>query len=131
MSDILTKPKITIAKELKSKIKEQADLEKQVIVHCKIKTPASLQMGIRIWPTTFLFDHTSEHKSQLVHQENIPLMPGWKSIPSGSIYTFTLIFNGLPRTCYKFHLIELTPQTGGFESLNIIRNKTDVYTVEL
>jgi len=131
MSDTLTKPKVDIAEDLSFKVKEQEDLEQQVVVHCKINTPPKVPMGIRIWPSTFLLDHDSDHKSTLLHHENIPLMPGWKMVPSNKEYVFTLFFSGLPKSCSKFHLVELIPQKGGFESLNIIRNKRDVYTVHL
>lgn len=131
MSDVLTKPKVKIANDLKVKAKQQEDLEQQVIVHCNIVTPSQTPMGIRIWPSTFLLDDKSDHKSRLLHNENIPLMPNWKMVPSGEKYKFTLIFSGLPKSCDKFHLVELIPQSGGFESLNIIRNKTDVYQVHL
>lgn len=131
MSDILTKPKVKIDEKIKKQAKEQEALEQQVIVHCSLVTPATMDIGIRIWPSTFLLDNNSDHKSKLIHQENIPMMPNWKSIPAGKEYRFTLFFSGLPKSCSKFHMIELIPQSGGFEVLNIIRNQTDVYDVKL
>lgn len=131
MSDVLSKPKVKIGDKIKKQIKAQEDYEKQVIVHCKIKTSDNMSMGIRIWPTTFLLDNDSNHQSTLLHYENIPMVPEWKEIAPGVDYVFTLIFSGLPKSCSKFHLIEVIPQSGGFEVLNIGRNKTDVYSVEL
>ncbi len=130
MSDVLTKPKIKIEEDLKKQILEQEQLEQQVIVHCNIRTPQQSPIGVRIWPTTFLLDHTSDHKSTLLHNENIPLMPDWKMVPPGVTFRFTLIFSSLPKTCNKFHLVELIPQSGGFEALNITRNDRDVYEVD-
>lgn len=131
MTDTLTKPKVEIDKKIKKQIKANEDLEKQVIVHCKLNTPSTMNMGIRIWPTTFLLDHHSNHKSKLLHHENIPMVPSWKEIPANANYTFTLIFEALPKSCDKFHMKEVIPQSGGFEVLNIKRNKTDVYYVNI
>lgn len=129
MTDIFTKPGVEVSEELKEMAKAIEQLEQQVIVHCHIK--ASMDVNIRIWQTTFLLDHASSHKSQLLHNENIPLVPAWKKIPSHVEYVFTLFFSGLPKSCKKFHLFEVIPESGGFEALNIIRNDSDVYHVNL
>lgn len=131
MSDTLTKPKVKIDKKIKEEIAEQEDLEAQVVVHCQIRTPSNMPMGIRIWPTTFLLDNGSQHQSKLLHHENIPLVPQWKEVPPNTSYTFTLIFSALPKSCSKFHMLELIPQSGGFEALDIMRNKMDIYYVKI
>ncbi len=131
MSDILTKPKVVIAEKIKQEIAEQEELEAQVVVHCQIQTPSNMPMGVRIWPTTFLLDNDSQHQSKLLHHENIPLVPQWKEIPPNTSYTFTLFFSALPQSCAKFHMVELITQSGGFEALNLLRNKLDVYYVKI
>lgn len=131
MSDTLTKPKVKIDNKIKLQVEEQSHLEQQVIVHCKIRTDQNMSMGIRIWPTTFLLDNNSDHQSKLLHHENIPMVPEWKEIPKGDTYTFTLFFSALPKPCVKFHMVELIPSAGGFQALNILRTKSDVYYVEL
>ena len=51
-------------------------------------------------------------------------------IEEGSTLHFTLIFNGLPKACRSFDLVELIPQAGGFEYRKINRNKSDVYHLD-
>lgn len=102
--------------------------ESQVIVHCR-STAESMDIFIRVWKTIFLVAHNSQHKSQLVHHENITLAPHWTKVPKGTTRKFTLIFSGLPKNCKSFDIIEKIPQSGAFEKRNIQRNKTDVYHV--
>ena len=45
-------------------------------------------------------------------------------------YKFTLIFEGLPKSCIQFDLIEIGLGEGCFEFKNIMRNQSDVYYVE-
>lgn len=123
--------KVKVSPKIKRLVKEQEDLEKQVVVHCTIRNDSSTHLGIRIWPTTFLLDEGSNHKSQLVHHENIPLLPNWKFIAGKSSCTFTLFFSALPKSCVRFHMVELIPQPDGFEVMNIERNEQDVYHVRL
>lgn len=109
--------------------KEEYQEERQVIVHCHYYS--ELGMKIRIWPTTYLMDHKSNHKSQLITAFDIPLFPVWKSIPSGKS-RFTLVFGALPITCLSFDLFEdCGSQAGGFYKQNIQRTKSDVYSIWL
>ena len=82
-------------------------------------------------PTTFLIARDVKHRSELVHAENIPLYPVWKSVAPGTTDQFTLIFTGLPSSCTVFDLVEEIPQVGGFFVGNIPRNSLDVYEVRL
>jgi len=86
---------------------------------------------IRIWRTTFLIDAASQTKSQLVHAEKISFAPQWTLIPKGLSYSFLLIFEGLPKGCTHFDLVEEIAQSGGFYVKNIQRNETDVYHTHL
>jgi hypothetical protein len=108
----------------------ETEEESQVIVHCSYTSAGSGDL-IRIWPTTFLIPQNSSFKSQLIHAENITLFPFWTEIPLGKTHTFTLVFQGLPRDCILFDMVEEIGQPGAFVVKNIRRNKTDVYHVEI
>lgn len=129
METVITKPQIEekILEDLQSKVDE----EKQVIVHCCF--PASPFWGnlIRIWKSTFLIDASTEHKSELVHAENISIYPYWTEVQPMKDYWFTLVFTGLPKDCTSFNLVEEIPQEGGFFISNIKRNSKDVYRVKI
>ena len=131
MSDTFTKEEISIDEAIKTQIKELEELEKQVIVHCTFKNKLPFHTFIRIWPSTLLLDQDSSHKSILVHFENISGFPNWKRVEANAIMHFTLIFTGLPKSCRMFDVVEIIPEDGGFEFLNIARNDRDVYHVEL
>jgi hypothetical protein len=119
-------PKIDI--KIKELLQTQIEEESQVIVH--ITFAAKDEMLIRIWPTTYLYPAHSNHISDLLFTENITLYPYWMQVSAGKKHTFTLIFQGLPKGCKHFDLIELITQSGGFEFRNIERNKTDVYHLQ-
>ena len=84
----------------------------------------------RIWPSTFIIDNQSGKRCQLVFADGITMYPNWTYIEEKSSLNFTLIFNGLPKSCRSFDLVEIIPQAGGFEYRKINRNKSDVYHVE-
>jgi len=126
---IIDKPKVEISPEILNELKELIHEQGQVVVHCiQIADFPSL---IRIWPTTHLYDHHSEHVSDLVHAENICYFPKWKAVAEGENY-FTLIFSGLPNHCVVFDLIEhCTNEGGAFKVMSITRNESDVYYVRV
>jgi hypothetical protein len=101
-----------------------------VYVHCYFNNP-SKDMLIRIWRTTYLIDKASGSRSKLIHAENISFAPVWTQIPDGSQFSFLLIFEGLPKSCQIFDLIEDIPQAGGFEVRNVSRNDSDVYHLDI
>lgn len=103
-------------------------VESQVVVHVAVWSDESV--NLRIWGSTYLFDTHSGHHSKLVHFENISLAPDWTSIKSALPFNFTLIFEGLPKSCIQFDLIEIGLGEGCFEFKNITRNQSDVYYVE-
>lgn len=115
----------------RKKLKEQVQEEKQVIVHCHYSCTNPYGMYIRIWPTTYLIARDVQHRSELVHAENIPLAPDWMAVAPGTKSQFTLIFSGLPKDCQRFDLAEIIPQEGGFFVADIARNEMDVYEVEM
>jgi len=130
---VITKPKVDIAPSLLRKIKEQTEEMGQVVLHFIYNTPPNVEdMLIRIWPTTFLYDQDSAHKSDMVHVENITLYPVWYRCPPGTTTFFTLIFSGLPKSCTTFDFIEhCTNQAGAFEVRDIARNDSDVYFLRM
>jgi hypothetical protein len=101
-----------------------------VYVHCHYQNSGQ-DMLIRIWSTTFLIDKGTSSRSKLLHAENITFAPVWTQIPNGAPYSFLLIFEGLPKACKQFDLIEEISQPGGFEVFNISRNETDVYHINI
>jgi hypothetical protein len=88
-------------------------------------------MLVRIWKTTFLVDHHSSAKAQLLHAENITIAPQWMALPKGTNHNFLLVFPSLPKSCKQFDLIEQIPQPGGFEIKNINRNESDIYHINI
>jgi hypothetical protein len=99
--------------------------EGQVIIHCICPESAYY----RIWPSTFLVEHGTGRKAQLLTAFNVSFYPAWTEKIKGQ--KFTLIFEALSRSCAIFDLREIIPEAGGFEVNSIIRNETDVYTVTL
>ena len=126
-----TTPDTRIRSSTRKKLKEETREEKQVIVHCHYTCTNPYGMYIRIWPSTYLISKDVQHKSDLVHAENIPLAPDWMAVPPGARSQFTLIFTALPKDCQRFDLAEIIPQEGGFFVPNIERNELDVYEVEM
>lgn len=125
----ITKPKIS--QELLEALQPKVELEKQVIVHCCFPGTMFSDMLIRIWSSTFLIDESLQHKSTLIHHENISLFPYWTEVPPMKDYWFTLVFSGLPKECKTFDLKEEIPEEGGFWVKKIKRNITDVYKVKI
>ncbi len=101
-----------------------------VYVHCSFDN-AWEDALIRIWKTTFLVDHASGAKSQLIHAENISIAPLWTIISDNKTHNFILIFSALPKNCTQFDLIEEISQPGGFHIADISRNMLDVYHVTM
>lgn len=106
-------------------------LEQQVVVHCRIIFHEDPTL-MRIWPSTVLLPEIGMPASKLLHAINISLYPVWTYLTSEqSPHHFTLIFEGLPKECEVFDLIESIPQPGGFRLTGIQRNEQDVYYVDL
>jgi len=129
MSTIITKPKVEIDQDVLTELLALTKEEKQVIVHCLFDARNLLGAKIRIWPSTFLYDVGSAHRSELVHADNISFCPQWTDIPEGRVAHFSLIFTGLSSSCSSFDLVEEIPQEGGFKVTGIKRNDSDVYYV--
>ena len=99
--------------------------ENQTIVHCI----CAVEAAYRIWPSTFLIEQGTGRRAKLLTAFNISFYPYWTLKDAGQ--KFTLVFEGLSRNCIMFDLKEEIPQEGGFHVKSILRNKTDVYTVEI
>lgn len=124
------KPKPNIDVEVLTSISPATLEDSFVYVHCYYNNPTQ-DMLIRIWHTTYLIDKASSSRAKLVHVENISMAPMWTQIPDGTMYSFLLIFEGLPKSCKLFDLIEDIPQPGGFEVRSVSRNETDVYHIDI
>ena len=126
---VITEPKVDIDPDLLEELASQIHEQGQIVIHCL--QASVFPSFIRIWPSTFLYDQQSDHRSELVHAENIVYYPNWMAVNEG-INHFTLIFSGLPNHCEIFDLIEHCSNEGGaFRALNITRNKSDVYYVRV
>lgn len=129
---ILTEPMVQIDPEILAELTNETEEAGQVVLHILYNTPVHSFMNIRIWPTTYLFDQHSNHRSELVHVENICLYPHWMPCFPGEKFHFTLIFTGLPKTCTVFDFIEVCDnEAGAFEARGLHRNATDVYFLEV
>ena len=132
MSAVITKPKVDISPDLLRQIETQIHEAGQVVLHFLIKNTSTQESGIRIWPTSYLYDLGSDHVSELMHVENITMYPTWQWISGLSKTYFTLIFSGLPKTCDAFSFKELCAnQAGAWCVDKIVRNNTDVYFLEI
>lgn len=108
--------------EVKIDVKVLEAEERQTIVHCT----CGEDYAYRIWPSTFLIEHSTAKRAKLITAFNISFAPQW-TLNDGR--GFTLIFEGLSKGCVSFDLKEVIPQDGGFEVKDIQRNHTDVYQV--
>lgn len=123
---VIKNPKIEIDNALLEEIKHQT--EKQVIVHCYFY-PQSFFSRYRVSKNTYL--KSGSYISQLVECYNISYSPTWTPvIGTGKKIFFTLIFQGLPKDCKSFNLIEdISVGNGFYGSFN--RCDSDVYTLEV
>ena len=97
--------------------------ERQTIVHCTVGS----DYAFRIWPSTYLIEQGTGRRAALITAFNITFAPQW-TLNDGK--GFTLIFEGLSKTCSVFDLKEIIPQEGGFEVTGIKRNSSDVYQIK-
>lgn len=116
--------------ELIAKFARQVEEKAYVIVHLVFKSEMDWY-SVRVWPTTYLISGTTQHRSKLMHAENISIAPKWTEIPAGKRHACSLYFEGLPRNVTLFDLAEIIPEPGGFLFKNIMRNKSDVYMIEV
>ena len=122
-------PSIKIDEKIKDELLTQFEEQGMVIIHCSFSAP--IDIGIRIWSSTFLVDRISGSKSHLLHAENITMAPLWELVKGGTTKRFILIFSSLPQTCEVFDFMEEVPDSFGFEIYGIKRNSSDVYNVNI
>jgi hypothetical protein len=122
-------PSINIDPKIKNDLLTEFEEQAMVIVHCSYS--AIIDIGIRIWSSTFLIDRITGSKSKLLHALNIIFAPEWIIVKGGTTMRFTLIFSALPKTCEVFDFIEEAPNLFGFEIFGIKRNSSDVYNVSI
>jgi len=128
---VIEKPKIEIDEDLLAELCSQVEEQGQVVLHFLFKASIFGGEKIRIWPTTFLYDNHSEFRSTLVHKENISLAPEWTELEPNSARFFTLVFNGLPKSCLSFDFVEHCDGGGAFHAKAIRRNDSDVYFLRI
>lgn len=123
MSTVIAKP--VFKPQINFKVEELLQEERATIVHCMYN---ELFGAIRIWPTTFLVQPNGNRK-KLLQAFGISEYPDWMYVSYGHV--FTLVFEGLDKGCELFDLYEDIPEPGGFQMLNIKRNNSDVYFLEI
>ena len=123
---LIEKPKFK--PDIDFKVQHETLEESSTIVHCQLKGEYFFPTLIRIWPTTYLIQDNSDRK-KLLHAYNISSYPNWKVVDEGHV--FTLVFEGLDKSCLLFDLFEDIPESGGFRVENIERNNSGVYWVEV
>lgn len=121
---------VNITPAARKQLSGQVSEESQVIVHCSFFHPF-LKGDIRIRKSTFLIPREFKHQSKLIHVENITLYPEWTPFIAGEKIVFTLIFSKLPKRCHIFDMVEVCPEPGGFQVLDISRNQSDVYHLKV
>lgn len=127
MSTTPAKPEIEIDREVTELITQEP--ERCVIVHCRFFVEE--MSAIRIWPTTYLIPD-SGRKSKLIKPFNIALMPDWtQHFVLNDFIRFTLVFEGLSKTCKSFYLLEDIREPYAFYTRKITRNRSDVYFTEV
>jgi hypothetical protein len=124
-----TLPKLGLDPGLLEQAKAYPDLEQQVIVHCQFNPGYFLGPRLRIWPSTYPIPKGGTTKAKLLQAEHISFYPEWTAIERFTLHRFTLIFEGLPKDCTSFDLIEEIPEPGGFVVRDIPRVTSDIYTV--
>lgn len=107
----------------------------QVVLHCTYCSPPAaswMLLSINISRNCYLFDCNSDYRSKLVHVEGVPLSPQNMSVRLGIPDHFTLIFEGLPKSCTRFGFCENSDIGDEFKTPStIFRNEIDVYHVTL
>jgi hypothetical protein len=129
MVEVLKEHDVKIAPDLLRELKDQIHEQGQVVIHFLYDGSDTVHFGfIRIWPTSYLYDKHSAHRSKLVGVEQITIAPNWTPILPGQKHYFTLVFTGLPKSCTLFDFIEECNTEGpAFEVRGIDRNRSDVY----
>lgn len=120
-------PTIEIAPEIKNALSELSKVNSQVIIHCSINLDKNAFVFLK--KNTYLKANDGEHISQLVYYENISIDPVRTSFEKG-MCNFSLVFEGLPKDCKSFDLIEETQELCPFTKLNNKRNTSDVYIIK-
>lgn len=129
---ILTRPKIEIDPDLLDQLRIQTEEQGQVILHFLYMNISPYASKVRIWPSSYLYDQGSDHRSEIVHAENITWYPEWKDIAPFTLDYFSLIFTGLPKSCTVFDFEEhCTSEGGAFVVRGIQRNDQDVYYLQM
>jgi hypothetical protein len=113
-------------------LKESYKEEAQTLVHCNYVSKRKYTNGgwVNIYPTTFLM-HDKE-ALPMIFAINIPIAPSihvFKS--SGELKQFTLIFPPIPKEWKSFSLIENCNDHDGFFAINIDRNNSGVYEINI
>ena len=105
--------------------------EKITILHCKYLVQGKGYFNFL--PTTYLYEEDNTRR-KILFAYNVAISPNrTEYFTFFDFIHFTLIFEGLSKNCKKFYLNEHSNNIGflSFWSMDIERNNSDVYEVEL
>lgn len=104
---------------------EVAKTKNLMVVHCWYYADVPTQ--ITLAKTTFLWDISTDIRSNLVYSDGIAIEPDEQGLANMEIARFTLYFEPLPIECKSFILFEQTCEPYAFVSTDIERNDKDEY----
>jgi len=124
------KQRTLLDRALRDAAQQVAEEKAVVVVHCTI--PASMAEGpFYIQRSTYLTDRHSAYRSVLIHAEGMTMAPDLTYGRNGTPLHFALYFEALPAHCAVFDLVEMTGDSFPFNAAGLVRNRMDVYRVEL
>jgi hypothetical protein len=123
---------VKIDQKTLQQLEESYKEEAQTLVHCNYVSKRKYTNGgwVNIYPTTFLVN--DNEVIPLLYAINIPLSPNIHVFKSaGELKQFTLVFPTIPKEWESFSLIENCNDHDGFVVINIERNNSGVYEVNI
>ncbi len=126
-NDMITRPEVQLDKAMQQAL--QYESECCTILHCSHKIILVNALFLTISPSTFLVQDNGT-LLRVITAFNIQMFPKWTEFSSQNA-KFTLVFEGLSKSCKKFHLMESITGLPHFFTEDIIVNSSGVYTTEL
>ena len=123
---------VKIDQKTLQQLEESYKEEAQTLVHCNYVSKRKYTNGgwVNNYPTTFLVN--DNEVIPLLYAINIPLSPNIHVFKSaGELKQFTLVFPTIPKEWESFSLIENCNDHDGFVVINIERNNSGVYEVNI
>jgi hypothetical protein len=110
------------------------EVDGQTFLHCRyVSKPKYLNGGwINIYESTYLVNADTRDMLPMVQAYNVPIGPAKHHFKEpGQLKQFTLLFPKVPKHWKRFHLLEMVKGADGFKVMDIVRNDTGVYHIQL